>query len=127
MWWRTILMGAAVISSLGVHGPALGQALSPPRGTTPNGAIFDGLRSSTTRPVPQVPPPTVRAPDMTWVPDRFVQVPGVSAPVLMPGHWERRLDNGNVHTPPLTGRSLNGDVVQFPAGANPPVNERQAP
>lgn len=124
---RAILIGALVVSSLGVSGPALGQTMSPLRGTTPTGAIFDGLRSSTTRPVPQVPPPTVRAPDMMWVPDRFVHVPGASAPVLMPGHWESRLGNGQVHTPPMTGRSLNGDVVQFPAGSHPPVNERQAP
>jgi hypothetical protein len=127
MRWGTILIGVAVISSLGVHGMALGQMKSPPGGTTPTGAIFDRLQSSTTRAVPQVPPPTVRTPDMTWVPDRFVQVPGVDTPVLMPGHWERRLGNGDVHTPPLAGRSLNGDTVQFPAGTNPPVNERQAP
>jgi hypothetical protein len=124
---RTILIGAVVISSLGVHGLALGQTKSPPRGTTPTGAIFDRLHDSTTRPVPQVPPPTVRGPDMMWVPDRFVQVPGVDTPVLVPGHWERRLADHEVHTPPLTGRSLTGDVVQFPAGTHPPVDERQAP
>jgi hypothetical protein len=127
MRWRTILIGAVVVSGLGVHGLALGQIKSPPRGTTPAGAIFDGLQSSTTRPVPQVAAPTVRTPDMTWVPDRFVQVPGVDTQVLVPGHWERRLGNGEVHTPPMAGRSLNGDIVQFPAGAHPPVNERQAP
>jgi hypothetical protein len=124
---RTILIGAVVVLGLGVHGLALGQSKSPPRGTTPAGAIFDGLQSSTTRPVPQVAPPTVRTPDMTWVPDRFVQVPGVDTQVLVPGHWERPLGNGEVHTPPMAGRSLTGDVVQFPAGAHPPVNERQAP
>ena len=124
---RTLLISAVLISGLGVHGLALGQMTSSPRGTTPGGAIFDGLRSSTTRPVPQVPSPTVRTPDMMWVPDRFVQVPGVDSPVLMPGHWERRLGNGDVHTPPMAGRSLNGDIVQFPAGARPPVEERQAP
>jgi hypothetical protein len=64
---------------------------------------------------------------MMWVPDRFVQVPGVDTPVLVPGHWERRLADHEVHTPPLTGRSLTGDVVQFPAGTHPPVDERQAP
>jgi hypothetical protein len=127
MRWRVISIGAVLVSSLGVFAPALGQMTSPLRGTTPTGAIFDGLRSSTTRPVPQVPPPTVRPPDMTWVPDRFVLVPGSSAPVLMPGHWERQLGNGQVHTPPMSGRSLTGDVVQFPAGSHPPVNERQAP
>jgi hypothetical protein len=65
---------------------------------------------------------------MSWVPDRFVQVPGVDGQVLVPGHWERRLSDHEVYTPPLTGRTPQGDsTIQFPAGTRPPVNERQYP
>jgi len=126
MRWRTSFFGAVLILSVGAL-QALGQMKSPPGGTTPGGAIFDHLRDSTTRPVPQTPPPTVRPPDMMWVPDRYVQIPGAESPVLVPGHWERRLSDHEVFTPPLTGRTPQGDIINFPAGTRPPVEERQAP
>jgi hypothetical protein len=126
MRWRTPFLGAVLILSVSAL-PALGQMKSPPGGTTPGGAIFDHLRDSTTRTVPQTPPPTVRPPDMMWVPDRYVQIPGADSPVLVPGHWERRLSEHEVYTPPLTGRTPQGDIINFPAGTRPPVEERQAP
>jgi len=123
-----VAVGAILILSAGsVHG-AFGQMRTPSGWTTPGGAMFDRLNQSTTRPLPQTPPPTVRPPESTWVPDRFVQVPGVDGQVLVPGHWERRLSDHEVYTPPLTGRTPQGNnTVQFPAGTRPPVNERQFP
>jgi hypothetical protein len=127
MHWRAVFLSAAVMLSVGSLQAALAQVKSPPGGTTPGGAIFDRLRDSTTRPVPQTPPPTVRPPDMLWVPDRYVQVPGADTPMMVPGHWERRLSDHEVFTPPLTGRTSQGDIITFPAGTRPPVEERQAP
>jgi hypothetical protein len=128
MQWRTALVMAVAILSVGSVHAAFAQMKSPPGGTTPSGAIFDRLNRSSTRPVPQTPAPTVRPPDMSWVPDRFVQVPGTDGQVLVPGHWERRLSDHEVYTPPLTGRTPQGDAtIQFPAGTRPPVNERQYP
>ena len=128
MRWRVMLVGAVMIASVSSTHAAFAQMKSPPGGTTPGGAIFDRLNRSSTRPVPQTPAPTVRQPDMSWVPDRFVQVPGVDGQVLVPGHWERRLSDHEVYTPPLTGRTPQGDsTIQFPAGTRPPVNERQYP
>jgi hypothetical protein len=128
MRWRMALVMAVVILSVGSVHAAFAQMKSPPGGTTPSGAIFDRLNRSTTRPVPQTPAPTVRPPDMSWVPDRFVQVPGTDGQVLVPGHWERRLSDHEVYTPPLIGRTPQGDAtIQFPAGTRPPVNERQYP
>jgi len=126
MRWRTSFLGAVLILSVSAL-QAPGQMKFPPGGTTPGGAIFDQLRDSTTRTVPQTPPPTVRPPDMMWVPDRYVQIPGAESPVLVPGHWERRLSDHEVFTPPLTGRTPQGDIINFPAGTRPPVEERQAP
>jgi hypothetical protein len=124
---RRVLLGVAVILNVAVPQVAWSQMKSPPGGTTPAGAIFDRLHDATTRPVPQAPSPTVPTPATTWVPDRYVQVPGTDGPVLVPGHWERRLSDHEVYTPPLLGRTPNGDTINFPAGARPPVNERQAP
>jgi len=127
MWLRRVLLGGAVLLNVAVPQVASSQMKSTPGGRTPTGAMFDRLHDATTRPVPQVPPPTVPTPESTWVPDRQVQVPGTDSPVLVPGHWERRLSDHEVYTPPLPGRTPNGDTINFPAGARPPVNERQAP
>jgi hypothetical protein len=128
MRWRAVLVGAAMMASVSATPAAFGQMKSPPGGTTPGGAIFDRLNQSSTRPVPQTPAPAVRQPDLLWVPDRFVQVPGVEGQILVPGHWERRLSDHEVYTPPLTGRTLQGDTtIHFPAGTRPPVNQRQSP
>ena len=133
MCWRVVLGGiVTIVGVVSMHAAfvqtAFAQMKSPPGGTTPGGAIFDRLNRSSTRPVPQTPAPTVAPPNSTWVPDRFVQVPGVDGQVLVPGHWERRMSDHEVYTPPLTGRTPQGDTtIQFPAGSRPPVNERQYP
>ncbi len=127
MQWYVALGVMAMVSVSSMH-PAFGQMRPAPGGTTPGGAIFDRLNQSSTRPVPTTPAPSVRPPTMLWVPDRLVQVPGVDGQVLVPGHWERRLSDHEVYTPPLTGRTPQGDTtIQFPAGTRPPVNERQSP
>ena len=124
---RALSLSAAVIVSLIVAQAAAGQALTF-RGTTPMGPTFDGLRGATTRPVPEVsPPPAPATPDTSWVPDRYVQVPGVDGLVLVPGHRERALSDHEVYTPPLVGRTPDGGVINFPAGVRPPVGERQGP
>src|SRR5881628_4202564 len=124
---RRVLLGVAVILNVAVPRVAWSQMKSPPGGTTPGGAIFDRLHDSTTRPMPQVPSPTAPTPEATWVPDRTVQVPGTDGPVSVPGHWERRLSDHEVYTPPLLGRTPNGDIINFPAGVRPPTDERQVP
>ena len=124
---RTIPPGIVVILNVAAAPQiASSQMISPPGGTTPAGAIFDRLNNATTRGVPQVPPPTVPTPADT-VPDRYVQTPGTDGPVYVPGHWERKLSDHEVYTPPLLGRTPNGDTINFPAGVRPPVDERQAP
>ena len=127
MQLRSVFLGVTTMLSVLVPQVASSQMRSAAGGTTPSGAIFDRLHDATTRPMPQVGPPTVAAPDMTWVPDRYVQVPGTDGPVSVPGHWERRLSDHEVYTPPLSGRAPNGDIISFPAGSRPSVNERQAP
>ena len=121
------LLGIALVLNVTLPQVAWSQMKSPPGGTTPSGAMFDRLHDATTRGVPQVPPPTVPTPAETWVPDRYVQVPGTDGFVQVPGHWERRLSDHEVYTPPLLGRTPNGDSINFPAGVRPPVDERQGP
>jgi hypothetical protein len=125
--WLAILIGSVVMVNAGLPAVASSQLKSPPGGTTPAGALFDRLNRATTRPLPQAPAPVPTAPSDIWVPDRLVQVPGTDGQVMVPGHWERRLSDHQVYTPPLSGRTTNGDIVNFPAGTQPPVQERQAP
>jgi hypothetical protein len=127
MRFDSVLLGVAVIVSVAAPQLASGQMRPALGGTTPSGAIFDHLNDATTHPMPQAPSPTIPTPESTWVPDRYVQVPGTDGPVMVPGHWERRLSDHEVYTPPLLGRTPNGDIINFPAGVRPPTDERQVP
>ena len=124
---HSVLLGVAVVVSVAAPQLASGQMRPALGGTTPSGAIFDHLNDATTHPMPQAPSPTIPTPESTWVPDRYVQVPGTDGPVMVPGHWERRLSDHEVYTPPLLGRTPNGDIINFPAGVRPPTDERQVP
>src|SRR4029077_11237621 len=124
---RSVILGVTAMLSVIVPQVASSQMRSAAGGTTPSGANLHSLNGPTTRPVPQVGPPTASTPGMTWVPDRAVQVPGTDGLVSVPGHWERPLSEHELSAPPLSGRAPNGDIINFPAGSRPPVNERQAP
>ena len=121
------LIGSVVILSIGSPRGGVESAQVAAGRDHAGGRLFDRLNSATTRPLPQAPAPVPSTPSDIWVPDRFVQVPGTDGQVMVPGHWERRLSDHQVYTPPLSGRATNGDIVNFPAGTQPPANERQAP
>ena len=121
-----VLARVFVASALLVSQIALGNTIRPPGGTTPSGGTIDRLRDATAHPVPAVPPPPA-SPNPVWVPDRFVGVLGVGADVLVPGHWEQPVSRHEVYAPPLTGRTLQGGIVNFPAQSRPPAGERLAP
>src|SRR2546428_5762657 len=87
----------------------------------------DQARDSAMRPLPSLPPTSVSRPDMVWVPDRFVGVPGSGGQAHIPAHWERRLPAGESYVPPLTGSTAEGQVVPFPGGTYPPAERRLAP
>jgi hypothetical protein len=123
---RSALVTAALVVL--VADAALAQVPAPsPGGLRPANPV-DALRDSTMRPLPTVPrapaPPPGRD---VWVPDRHVVVPGVPAPVHVPGHWERRVSEREVYTPPLVGVAPDGTTVHFPAGVRPAPEFRQSP
>jgi hypothetical protein len=135
---RPFVILTALLALLGgpapfVPGPARAQKVAPPAGKTPSGTIFDRLQPETMRPVPSPPPRSSPPPsgaaagDMLWVPGRHVNVPGVEGQVFVPGHWERRLSEHEVHVPPLTGRAPDGRTITWPAGVQPLPAHRQAP
>jgi hypothetical protein len=113
------------VAVLAVPQLALGQMRSPVGGTS-TGAMVNSIDSTARRPLPAVPSTTPVAPDSMWIPDRYVQSP-LNGQVLVPGHWERRVSDHQVLTPPLVGHTMDGGIVTFPAGTRPPVGERQAP
>lgn len=106
---------------------AFAQAGSFPGGLRREDPL-DALRDSTRRPLPTVPsrpaPPPGRE---VWIPDRHVTVPGVAGPVHVPGHWERRISEREVYTPPLVGVAPDGLGVYFPPGVRPVPELRQSP
>ena len=104
------------------------SALATPTGRAVTTAeMVARINAMAMRPIPSTPPqPVVRA-DTTWVPDRWIPVPGGSQTVFVPGHWERSLANGNVYVAPLATTTPSGDVGLVHAGERLSVDQRSAP
>jgi hypothetical protein len=111
----------------GAAGCLLGGAMMVPLGPTTTSQAVSQMNATSMRGVPTLPVrPVVRDPT-TWVPGRVVRLPG-EGPVVVPGHWERRLPDGDVHVPPLTVRNPEtGSTTALPAAERPPVEERLGP
>lgn len=75
--------------------------------------------------MPALPPAPPPRDDRVWVPDRYVDRPTGS--VLVPGHWERRLNSREHYVPPLTVCGSAGACTEVPAGVRPPPDQRQGP
>jgi hypothetical protein len=110
-------------------GCLLGGALTIPLGPTTTSSAVDRINGMSTRPLPSAQPRPVVRDSMTWVPDRWVVLPGDAGQgVLVPGHWERTLPGGRVHVPPATVfRPSTGRYETLPAGEYPPATERLSP
>src|SRR6266852_4659144 len=85
-------------------------------GTSFNSAV-DQIERSVTRPVPQAPAAPVEQSPNVWVPDRFLPDPAQGGTSLVPGHWDRRLSDGQYYAPPSTAcNSASGACSTAPAG-----------
>ena len=92
-----------------------------------SGAL-DQLRGAVMRPVPVVPGRGVPRPDMVWVPDRHIAMPGAPQGVHVPAHWERRISELEFYVPPLVICEPTTGVCQMsPAGVRGPVESRSGP
>ena len=104
------------------------SALATPSGRGPTTAeLVTRINAMSMRPVPSTPPQPVVRSGMLWVPDRYVAVHGAPQGVLVPGHWERLLSNGQVYVPPLAISHPQGASGMIPAGERPPVDQRIGP
>lgn len=127
------LLAPRVLGRLWIAALGLGLCLAPAAGAQTGapinrgGNIFDRLNHESMRPVPTVPPSAAPRPDSTWVPDRYLSLPGAPGPVHVPGHWERQVSPYEVYTPPLVGTAPDGTQILFPAGVQPNANQRQSP
>jgi hypothetical protein len=111
----------------GVAGCLLGGAMMVPLGPTTTSQAVNQMNATSMRPLPSVAPREVVRERNVWVPTRVVPVPGQGT-VMVPGHFERRLDGRDVYVPPLTVHDLDtGATTTLPAGTRPPSDERLAP
>ena len=109
-------------------GCLLGGALTVPLGPTTTGRAVDQINRQWTQPVTTAPSRETPRADQVWVPDRYVVIAGESAPVLVPGHWERRISDSEFDVPALTiFRPSTGAHETFPGGVRGPVETRPAP
>ena len=111
----------------GAIGCLLGGAMAVPLGPTTTSQAVNQMNATSTRPLPSYAPREVVRERNVWVPARSVPLPGRGT-VSVPGHFERRLDNGDVYVPPLTVRDPGtGVTTTLPAGTRPPSDDRLAP
>lgn len=112
----------------GTAGCLLGGAMAVPLGPTTTSQAVNQMNAASMRGTPSVASRPVVRDSMIWVPARLVPLPGQGT-VMVPGHWERRLDDGRqVHVPSLPVRDLaTGATTTLPAGVRPPVDERVGP
>lgn len=100
-----------------LHGP----------GAPTTASIVERLNAASMRPLATPPARDIVRPDLLWVPDRWVAVPGAPGGVLVPGHWEQRLSEREVYVPPLVISSPTGESSMIPAGVRPPADSRVSP
>jgi hypothetical protein len=126
---RRLSHGAAGCLLGGALMVPMGGGLTVPMGPTTTSQAVNQINSLATQPMAPS-SATQRAivgEPAQWVPDRAVPVPGAGV-VMVPGHWERRLQPHQVFVPSLTIRNPQTGVLStFPAGTYPPVDERLAP
>ena len=96
-------------------------------GPTTTSQAVNQMNATSMRGVPTVTSRPVVRDTLVWVPARVVPLPGEGS-VIVPAHWERRLDGHQVHVPPLIlSNPVTGATTTLPAGIRPPVDERFGP
>lgn len=125
---RTIVFVTfAAVSVVAPHRVAA-QSLATPTGRTNITTEATAKINAVSRaPIPVAPRQVILRPDLQWVPDRYVSVPGAPQGVLVPGHWERRTASGEVHVPPLPITMPGGGLQTIPAGVRAPADQRLDP
>ena len=109
-------------------GCLLAGGLTVPLGPTTTGRAVDQINRQSTQPVPTAPSRETPRSDQVWVPDRYVIIAGESTPVLVPGHWERRISEREFDVPSLSIiRPSTGTHETFPGGVRGPAATRPAP
>jgi hypothetical protein len=109
-------------------GCLLGGALTVPLGPTTTGRAVDQINRQSSQPVGSVPARGVPRSDQVWVADRLVTIAGESSPVLVPGHWERRIGDREFDVPALTiFRPSTGTYETVPGGVRGPAETRPTP
>src|SRR5213593_2359620 len=90
MWTRVAPAHALVVAVL---------VLAQFGGGTPGRSPVEQIERSVTRPVPQAPAAPVERSPNVWVPDRYLADPMQGGTSFVPGHWERRLSDGQYYAP----------------------------
>jgi hypothetical protein len=111
----------------GTVGCLLAGAMMVPLGPTTTSQAVNQMNATSMRGLPSVAPRPIVRDSTLWVPTRVVPLPGEGT-VVVPGHWERRLEGRDVYVPSLTVRNPEtGVTTTLPAGVRPPVDERVGP
>jgi len=115
----TVAAGAALVAGA--------LLLAQAGASNPASSAVERIIRESIRPLPQAPAPQVKEPESVWVPDRWVPTPGSARGVFVPGHWERRLPDGQHYVPPLPTTGPQGEPGLVPGGVRPAPDRREGP
>ena len=85
---------------------------------------IDQARRRALAPIPQAPglPPS---PSAQWVPERRVFSTEYQREIIIPGHYENRINGQQATVPTLPGYGTGGQLpVVIPGGVRPPADQR---
>src|SRR5262245_1875019 len=104
--------------------PPAAPTTSIPLGRPPD--VIDQARQRALAPIPQA--PGIATPGERWVPERRFFSPQYGREIVVPGHYETRINDQQYAVPPVTGYGPQGQTPVFiPGGERPPADVRQGP
>jgi hypothetical protein len=85
---------------------------------------IDQARQRALAPIPQA-PPLPAPPSDRWVPERRVFSTEYQREIIIPGHYESRINGQQSTVPTLPGYGTGGQLpVVIPGGVRPPADQR---
>jgi len=120
-WLALPEMASAQLTSI----PPAAPTTSIPLGRSPD--VIDQARQRALAPVPQA--PGIPPPDARWVPERRFFSPQYGREIVVPGHYETRINPQQYAVPPITVYGPQGQLppIVIPGGERPPAELRQGP
>jgi hypothetical protein len=125
-WLAVPRSATAQLTSIPPAAPTTSIAPTTPMPLSRPPDVIDQARQRALSPVPQA--PGIATPGERWVPERRFFSPVYGRELVVPGHYETRINDQQYAVPPVTSYGPQGQTPVFiPGGERPPADVRQGP